>query len=70
MENDPPRKIPTPLYRKATPLNRKNDPRGSQRFKIRVLTHKKYTTHPGGVFFMNVRWTRTHSNAQNLPLPP
>ena len=31
----------TPFEEKSDPLNRKNDPRGSQHFKIRVITQKK-----------------------------
>ena len=35
-------KIPTPSRSKNDPPKSKNDPRGSQYFKIRVLTHNTY----------------------------
>ena len=56
----PSEKIPTPswsknappLTEKATPFNCKNDSRGSQHFKIRVLTQKR-TPPERVVFFLS-----------------
>ena len=50
----------TPFADKAPPLNRKNDPRGSQHFKIRVLTQKRQPPKGNVIKLVSLRSRCTH----------